>query len=230
MVLPPLIWDDFERKAGDVVPNVGDLLNESDVGWNLIVQGNIPQTNIYPQYSNDILRGVSQMSGMMSTPGTQYISMAHKPGIGPLHEVYGSMNWYIVREAGVPSWNMKMFRLEGKYHSEEPTIGCTLNEYDMGGGFYVQNGDEYLDGASAAGKWFMNTWQRVDYYYKASNPINAANGDYGIWVDSEQLKYEKNIVTMTSNAYNDPPGDYYYIDDIQMPQYMATSSCSYSLL
>ncbi|MFH1586812.1 MAG: hypothetical protein ABID38_03080 [Candidatus Diapherotrites archaeon] len=225
---PPIIWDDFEIKGNENLPQVGDLLSESPIGWDLFIggpSGMDPADGVYPTYSNVETRNSnSQFSGMMNTPSAQYDSAAYKSGIGNLHEVYASYNFYVEHISGPPSTNMKMLRLNAGYQSWNtgtPNISVTLgiNAAANPTGCY-QNG-------KWAVPWAEETWYNWEYYLKVSEPVGTANGEAGVWINNTEFWHENNLMTMCDEATQYPSGEYAYINTVTLPYYVANCDCAY---
>ncbi|MFH1586814.1 MAG: hypothetical protein ABID38_03090 [Candidatus Diapherotrites archaeon] len=224
----PLIWDDFELTVSGV-PAEGELLDQSPVGWDVTVGTNNALYAEFPSYSSEVTRSNnSEFSGMMNTPGTQWNSMAYIVGLGHQHEIYASYNFYIDHISGPDSTNMKMMRLigaeyNGAVHNEygEPSISVTLGI----NAFAVNPGS-----GSYLGLWGITAekdrWYNWEYYYRASEPIDAPNGEYGFWVDGSMFTEASNVVTMDSGA-SQLGGEYQYINGIVLPFYASNCDCAY---
>ncbi|MFH1586957.1 MAG: putative metal-binding motif-containing protein, partial [Candidatus Diapherotrites archaeon] len=204
----PLIWEDFESGSD----------SEELIGWSFA--GN------HPQYSNTILRNTqSLLSGRMNTAGATYNSTAYRR-LGNKHKIYSSMNFYIERVSGPPSWNMKMFRMTAGYPGYKdgvPSMSITLNHPSYGGSFANYVGGSQRPNQAGMGEWAELSWQRWEYYLKVSDPIETPTGTMQFWSDGEKRIYWDEILTMASGA-TQVDGEYVYIDAFDLPFYMANSS------
>ncbi|MFH1586800.1 MAG: hypothetical protein ABID38_03015 [Candidatus Diapherotrites archaeon] len=204
----PLIWEDFESGTD----------SEELIGWSFV--GN------HPQYSNTIPRNAqSLLSGRMNTAGETYNSTAFRH-LGNKYRIYSSMNFYIERVSGPPSWNMKMFRMTAGYpgyKDGEPSMSITLNHPSYGGTFANYVGGSQRPNQVDMGEWSELSWQRWEYYLKVSDPIETPTGTMQFWFDGEKRIYWDEILTMASGA-TQVDGEYVYIDVFDLPFYMANSS------
>jgi len=208
----PLIWEDFELGSN----------NEDLIGWNL--------TGNHPQYSDTIVRNAqSRLSGRMNTVGESWNSGAYRR-IGHKRKIYSSMNFYIQRVTGVPSWNIKMFRMTAGvpgYNNGEPSMSITLNHPTYGGNVGNYVGGSQRPNQTGMGEWSELSWQRWEYYLKISDPIETPTGTMHFWSDGEKRIYWDEILTMASGA-SQVDGDYAYIDSFVLPFYAANSSSTSS--